>query len=321
MKINCEATNKNGVNNLLLIDSKELVDKYHCPACRSKNRRLRCALPTILRSNSFEIVYTRPLSVVECENCLLHYKDPVPEKIVDLKIYQNYARQKKLRWAQMYPKDLLRDFEFKDTDKVLEVGPGETPVSAVVKNGDHYSLDIDESHLDLNCSVAEDNKVRVILGSIDQPINDGYFEYFDYILLFDVIEHVEDVELVFKNLNSLLKPGGKVLIETGDAFSRSARRYKKHWKYYSIPEHRVFFTKKTFVFLAKKNNFKIEFIKSVRHKGVRTYVGFLKKILAWIKWSLIMRKADIKLSSGELYLTPDLPWDRDHLFVKLKKEM
>lgn len=305
----------------MLVDSNELVDKLNCPACRSKNRRLKCVLPTVLFSNSFEIGYKRALSVFECENCLLQYKDPVPEKTVDLKIYQIYAGEKKLRWARMYPKDLLRDFEFKDTDKVLEVGPGETPVSAVAKNGDHYSLDIDESHLGLGCNFAEDNKVRVILGSIDQQISGDYFEYFDYILLFDVIEHVEDVELVFKNLNRLLKPGGLVLIETGNASSRSARRYKKNWKYYSIPEHRVFFTKKAFVFLAKKYHFQIEVIKSVRHKGVRSYVGCFRKILAWIKWSLLMRKVDVKLSDDELYLTPDLPWDRDHLFVKLRKEM
>lgn len=308
------------MNKLIEINSNELVNKHRCPLCCSRSRRLICNLPKLVQSNSFEIVYETTISVFKCEKCSLQYKDPIPVKNVDLKVYQNYALKKKLRWARKYPNDLLQHFDFQVTDKILEVGPGETPVCTVSKMGDHYRMDIDESHLDTFGVVSENNKARLILGSIDQPVSEDYFEHFDYILLFDVIEHVEDVDQVFKNLIRLLKPGGKVLIETGNSLSRSANEQNKYWKYYSIPEHRVFFTKKAVVYLSQKYGFQIEVLNFVRHKGVRTYVGFLRKTLAWIKWSVIARKeGNTELAADQLNLTPDLPWDRDHLFCKLKK--
>lgn len=67
---------------------------------------------------------------------------------------------------------------------------------------------------------------------------------FDIISLFDVFEHLNDPLSDMKKLASLLKPGGYVIISTGDTDSLASRIMKRRWTFYIPPQHIFFFNKK-----------------------------------------------------------------------------
>lgn len=90
--------------------------------------------------------------------------------------------------------------------KVLDVGCGGQPLrDELLRLGFHYtSADVQQ-----NSSNTVD-----ILTPIDQPLPDSLSQRgpFDFILCTEVLEHVPDWDMAFKNIFSLLAPGGRLLV-------------------------------------------------------------------------------------------------------------
>jgi SAM-dependent methyltransferase len=63
---------------------------------------------------------------------------------------------------------------------------------------------------------------------------------FDVITAFDLIEHLYDVRAFLQECRSRLRPGGRLVILTGNINSLSARITREHWWYAAYPEHIVF---------------------------------------------------------------------------------
>jgi SAM-dependent methyltransferase len=63
---------------------------------------------------------------------------------------------------------------------------------------------------------------------------------FDVITAFDLIEHLYDVDAFLQDCCRRLRPGGRLVILTGDIESLSAKISREHWWYAAYPEHIVF---------------------------------------------------------------------------------
>lgn len=63
---------------------------------------------------------------------------------------------------------------------------------------------------------------------------------FDVITAFDLIEHLYDVESFLEQCQLRLRPGGRLVILTGNKSCLSARLTRQHWWYAAYPEHIVF---------------------------------------------------------------------------------
>jgi 2-polyprenyl-3-methyl-5-hydroxy-6-metoxy-1,4-benzoquinol methylase len=63
---------------------------------------------------------------------------------------------------------------------------------------------------------------------------------FDVITAFDLIEHLYDVRAFLHECCGRLRPGGRLVILTGNIDSLSARIARQHWWYAAYPEHIVF---------------------------------------------------------------------------------
>jgi len=81
--------------------------------------------------------------------------------------------------------------------------------------------------------------VPVVAGSFPDVDLPGSF---DVITMFDVIEHMRDPLVTFRGATKLLRPGGWLVIETGDLGSVYARLAGKHWHYLDPPQHLFYFT-------------------------------------------------------------------------------
>ena len=66
-------------------------------------------------------------------------------------------------------------------------------------------------------------------------------ESFDVVCSFDVIEHLPSPMPIFQEARRILKPGGCLLLGTGDSGSLTARLAGSRWTYLCFPEHLSFF--------------------------------------------------------------------------------
>ncbi|VVE32895.1 class I SAM-dependent methyltransferase [Pandoraea soli] len=64
----------------------------------------------------------------------------------------------------------------------------------------------------------------------------------DTVVMLDVIEHLQSPEKVLEMVARRLKPGGTVLLTTGDFASWPARLFGKNWRLMTPPQHLWFFT-------------------------------------------------------------------------------
>jgi SAM-dependent methyltransferase len=65
---------------------------------------------------------------------------------------------------------------------------------------------------------------------------------FDVVCSFDVLEHLPSPMLVLQEARRILRPGGWLLLGTGDAGSFTARLSGSRWTYLCLPEHLSFFS-------------------------------------------------------------------------------
>ena len=70
-------------------------------------------------------------------------------------------------------------------------------------------------------------------------------DHFDVVTLWDVIEHVPDPVAVLADAARVLKPGGLLVLTTGDVESRQARRKGADWSLMTPPWHLYFFSRAT----------------------------------------------------------------------------
>lgn len=65
---------------------------------------------------------------------------------------------------------------------------------------------------------------------------------FDVVTMWDVIEHLPDPLAALRAVAEVLRPGGVVMLSTGDYASLVARLSGRHWHLFNLPEHLWFFT-------------------------------------------------------------------------------
>jgi predicted SAM-dependent methyltransferase len=77
------------------------------------------------------------------------------------------------------------------------------------------------------------------------------------VTFWDVIEHIPDVVGALRFVHTLLKPGGKLLIETQNVASRTAAKMGKTWHHYKHAEHIYHFDPRTIRKLMDDAGFRI----------------------------------------------------------------
>ncbi len=109
--------------------------------------------------------------------------------------------------------------------------------------------------------VAEKFKFNVHLGLFTPDIYENNF--FDYVTMDQVMEHIEDPVQILTGISRILKPSGKLIISFPNAFGFGAKFFGKRWINWHIPYHLNFYSKLSLGMAAKKAGLKILDIKTI----------------------------------------------------------
>lgn len=113
----------------------------------------------------------------------------------------------------------------------------------------------------------------------------------DVIVMLDVIEHLEDPASVLQLCADYLRPGGVIVVTTGDFGSRFARISGKHWRLMTSPQHLWYFTPLSVIKIAERYGLELE---QLAHPWKKVPVSLMLYQLG--------RMAGIKLSRESLSL-------------------
>lgn len=80
---------------------------------------------------------------------------------------------------------------------------------------------------------------------------------FDVITLFHVLEHIEDIDFLIKNLNQKLSKEGILIIAVPNHESKDAKIYKNYWAAWDVPRHIWHFSKESLINKVKSYSFKL----------------------------------------------------------------
>jgi len=141
--------------------------------------------------------------------------------------HEQYERDRLYDLAAPYPANyfrlqlLLNSFVSKSIKRVIEVGVGEgTPLSVLSKAGiDVWGFDISTAMVEKSKKTLKKNGMnpdQIFWGDIQDSttyahaLKEGQF---DGLMAMGVMPHVENDEMVLKNISTLVRPGGSVFIE------------------------------------------------------------------------------------------------------------
>lgn len=132
--------------------------------------------------------------------------------------------------------------------RVLDIGCGfgESLGYYQARGCDAYGVEADENIR----RVADKFGYKVHVGLFDPDVYEA--DYFDYVTMSQVIEHVTDPAQTLKGIAHVLKPGGVAILSTPNAGGWGARVFGKQWINWHAPYHLQFFTKRSMQLAAEE---------------------------------------------------------------------
>ncbi|VFQ47298.1 class I SAM-dependent methyltransferase [Desulfoluna butyratoxydans] len=186
------------------------------------------------------------------------YTDYYPRSALDADEYCPHIEKKKrdcwlngeyasaFRWV---PKDV----------RILDIGCGfgESLGYHASRGCDVYGVEADENIR----RVAEKQGFRVHVGVFDPTIYEPNF--FDYITMDQVMEHMTDPIETLRRAARILKPKGQIIITVPNSQGWGARIFSQRWINWHTPYHQHFFSKESMGMTARKAGLEILKVKSI----------------------------------------------------------
>lgn len=228
------------------------TQEYPCSLCNSNTTK-----PLVVKSG---------FSIVQCVECNFVYVNPriTNEQLKDIYShnyfknkdygYVGYEQEKRLRvknferWLKMATSFMFAGKQV----NALDVGCAAGYCLNVMKA---KGWDAEGLELDAEMFINLENDSQIVYNrSLD---NFESKHKFHVITLFDVIEHIPDIDAAFKQLNNLLNAEGIVIMVTPNHNSLQRKIFGKRWFQYKPIEHIQYFTLQSITAFAGRNNLQI----------------------------------------------------------------
>ena len=195
------------------------------------------------------------------------------------------------------------DFLPSEYSKVLEIGCNEGNFRQFTsKQCEYWGIEPFEEA----ANIAKTKIDKVLVGFYDKIANEIPSNYFDLIIAFDVIEHMEQPWNFLQSIKEKMTANASIVLSIPNVRCYSNLKellYKKDWKYkdWGILDitHLRFFTEKSIIRLLNENGFEIEKIQGINPtKSIERYlpIYWLHRIILGsdIKYGQFGVKARIK---------------------------
>ena len=212
-----------------------------------------CSYPA---SDSVKLFSVRQLlwdvSVLECENCGLAYKDSIPQDWLLEHIYGgNYTHFAALKGAESPRVDYRSRVERLGQPRGRHLdygcGAGQFVESALRAGWDSYGAD----PFLPDTAFVPALSGRLFKGNAANLLSVPSIDRFDCISMWAVAEHLTLFYDTFVGLRRLLNPGGMIIFNSPNAHSLIARRSGSSWRMATLIEHVQFCTPSSVIWLAK----------------------------------------------------------------------
>ena len=175
------------------------------------------------------------------------YSNYYPRSAFDLDSHRPYtARAGAMAWL-----DGERSAAFRWVPRnvrVLDIGCGfgETLGYHEARGCEAHGVEVDENIL----RVGQRFGYRVRAGLFDPSHYQR--DYFDFVTMHQVIEHVSDPVATLRGVAAVLKPGGQAILTTPNAAGWGARLFGGYWAHWHSPYHLQLFTARSLSVAARK---------------------------------------------------------------------
>jgi len=155
--------------------------------------------------------------------------------------------------------------------KVLDFGCGLGGLVSLLSNASHaFGYDIDRTWIKVNSTITSR------MYDTFEEIPD---DYFDYITLFHVLEHIKDPKELLKTLTKKLNKNGKIIGEVPSANDALLTLYDnnafQNFSYWSC--HLYLFNAHTVESMVKSAGFSVEYIKQIQRYPLANHLYWLAK--------------------------------------------
>ena len=232
----------------------------YCPVCHQND------ITTWSEAKDYEYFSTADeYTYYHCKNCKSIFIHPVPvdqlKKIYPSNYYSFVSKPGNLvvrmkEWLdRRFFKKILSKIDAKEIN-VLDVGGGTGWMLDMLKTTDRRIVNTQVVDIDEAASgIAEKKGHSYYTGTIE-TFNTK--EQFHLILLLNLVEHVADPLSVLRKAESLLQPGGIIVIKTPNTDSLDARLFRKtYWGGLHCPRHWIIFSDNSFRQLAQDSGLSI----------------------------------------------------------------
>ncbi len=207
--------------------------------------------------------------LIACAECEFQMKDPpIPEG----KLLECYEKSTIDHWEEdpdPYVRrfDLLRNLIEKHAHgrRVLDIGCFNGSLLSYLGNSwDKFGVEPSAAAAEL----ATSRGIRILGKTLDDVKSES--STFDVVMAIDVAEHLFAPLQFFRDAASLLKPGGLMLIGTGNVRSFSWRMQQSLYYYCRFPEHISFYSRRTMDHIADQLSMTCRDYRTLSHKRLST---------------------------------------------------
>jgi len=249
----------------------------NCPVCNETDftKFMECVDYTVSQDT---------FTIVECQSCQFHFTNPIPlvEEIGEYyksESYVSHSSTNKGLINKIY--QTVRKYTLKQKVKLisnyskghnhLDIGAGTGHfINATTLSG-FNSIGL-EPDVDARKLAEDTHKVNI------QPLENLYNlekKSIDVITMWHVLEHVYDLNKDLKQIESVLKDDGVMIVAVPNMNSYDAKHYKEHWAAYDLPIHLYHFTPNDIDNLF--NKFNMEIVEILPMKFDSYYVSMLSE--------------------------------------------
>jgi len=213
--------------------------------------------------------------LVKCDQCGLLYVNPRPgkEEMSEATMSGLHKGEKNINVTEVFKPEKVKHYlsilsdiygsEVPSDKKCwMDIGCGNGELLLALSK--YFTQNIDAKGIEPNV-----HKQQVAKG---KGLNVGFYdllsvnEKYDTISILNVYSHLPDPVEAFTNWHKLLKPGGELLIETGDSAHLS---YDEHHKPFYLPDHLSFANEQIVTSILQRTGYEVVGIKKYRyHMGM-----------------------------------------------------